>query len=216
VTSEGRPAPGAGWCLVIPVKLLHLAKSRLSSDTAERSALALAFAADTVAAALRAPSVVDVVVVTDDEKAAAVLSALGASVVDDEPDAGLNPALRHGAAHAAARHPRCGIGALSADLPALRPTELERALIRAGTHGLAVVPDAEGSGTTAYFVTAENEFAPSFGRDSFRSHVTGGAIALADRDLQSLRRDVDTPEDLAAAVALGLGPHTTRVLENGL
>jgi 2-phospho-L-lactate guanylyltransferase len=216
VTSNGRLHPDGGWCLVVPVKLLHRAKSRLSSHPSERSALALAFAADTVAAALRAPSVVDVVVVTDDERAAALVSTLGASVVGDEPDAGLNPALRHGAAYAAARHPGSGIGALSADLPALRPDVLERALIRASTHGLAVVPDAEGSGTTAYFVTAENEFAPSFGRDSFRSHVAAGAVALADADLRSLRRDVDTQDDLAMAVALGVGPHTARVLENGL
>jgi len=216
VTSTGPRHPDAGWCLVVPVKLLHLAKSRLSRDPSERSALALAFAADTVAAALRAPSVVDVVVVTDDAKAAALVSTLGASVVGDEPDAGLNPALRHGATYAAARHPGHGIGALSADLPALRAGELERALIRANTYGLAVVPDAEGSGTTAYFVTAENEFAPSFGRDSFRSHVAAGAVALAGADLRSLRRDVDTQDDLAVAVALGVGPHTARVLENGL
>jgi 2-phospho-L-lactate guanylyltransferase len=198
------------------VKLLHLAKSRLSNSPEERSALALAFAADTVAAALRAPSVIDVVVVSDDARATSLVNALGASVVGDEPDAGLNPALRHGAAYAAARHVGCGIGALSADLPALRPDELERALNRASTLGRAVVPDADGTGTTAYFVTAGNEFAPSFGRDSLRSHTQAGAAALADGDLPSLRRDVDTQLDLAAAVALGVGPHTTRVLENGL
>jgi 2-phospho-L-lactate guanylyltransferase len=174
----------------------------------------LAFAADTVAAALRTPSVREVVVVTDDETAAAVVRDLGAEVIADEPDAGLNPALRHGARHAGERNPGCGIATLSSDLPALKPEELERALNRASAHGLAVVPDIAGSGTTAYLVTAGREFTPAFGRNSLQSHVQGGAVALADSDLESLRRDVDTPEDLAAAVAIGVGAHTRRVLEN--
>jgi 2-phospho-L-lactate guanylyltransferase len=216
VSIDGRRQLGNTWCLVVPVKLLHLAKSRLSDSAEERSALALAFAADTVAAALQTPSVVDVVVVSDDRRATTLVSALGATVVGDEPDAGLNPALRHGATYAAAKHPRCHIGALSADLPALRPDELERALFRAGTHACSVVADAAGTGTTAYFVTAEHQFAPAFGSDSLSAHLAAGAVALPDTDLPSLRRDVDTQRDLAAAVALGIGPHTTRVLENGL
>lgn len=214
MTGSEHPQVHPTWCVVVPVKLLHLAKSRLSSYPAQRSALALAFATDTVAAALRTPSVREVVVVTDDETAAARVRALGAEVVGDEPDAGLNPALCHGAAHAIARHPGSGVVALSADLPALRSDDLEHALSRAAIHGLAVVPDFEGTGTTAYFVTAGNEFAPSFGRDSFRSHVSAGAVALADSDVESLRRDVDTPADLEAAVALGVGVHTSQVLQN--
>lgn len=214
MVTDGQQLPAPGWCLVIPVKLLHLAKSRLSTDPAERSALALAFAADTVAAAVRTPGVVEVVVVTDDATAAALVRGLGADVISDEPDAGLNPALRHGAAHAAARHPGCGIGALSADLPALRSEDLERALQRASTAGAAVVPDVEGSGTTAYLVAAGGAFAPAFGEGSLNAHTAAGAIALADADLTTLRRDVDTRADLQAAVALGVGRHTTAALNN--
>src|SRR5690606_22678568 len=56
------------WTLVVPLKPLAQAKSRLS-DTADdglRPGLALAFAQDTVAAALACPPVRDVVVVTND------------------------------------------------------------------------------------------------------------------------------------------------------
>lgn len=204
--------PDAGWCLVVPVKLLHLAKSRLSNDPEVRSALALAFAADTVVAALRAPSVVEVVVVTDDPTAASRVRDLGAAVISDEPDAGLNPALRHGAAFATNRHPQCGVGALSADLPALKSEHLEKALRRASEAGRLVVPDAAGTGTTAYLVAAGLEFAPAFGPDSLKAHIEGGATALATADLKSLSRDVDTRADLNAAFALGLGPHTMATL----
>ncbi len=211
VTAE-QLTPNAGWCLVVPVKLLHLAKSRLSADPEVRSALALAFAADTVAAALRAPSVVEVVVVTDDPTAASLVRDLGAEVLPDEPDAGLNPALRHGAAHATARHPQCGIGALSADLPALKSGDLESALARAAKAGSAVVPDIDGTGTTAYLVAAGGEFTPAFGRDSLKAHIDAGAMLLPAADLPTLRRDVDTRTDLNAAFALGLGPHTMATL----
>lgn len=200
------------WCLVVPVKRLELAKTRLTGDVDARVALALAFAADTVSAALVVPEVAAVVVVTDDAVAATALRRLGADVIDDVPDAGLNPALRHGAAHAARLHPGHGIGALSADLPALRPAELGRALQRALAHGIAVVPDVAGTGTTAYFVGPGTEFAPAFGADSLRAHAAAGAAVLADDDLESVRRDVDTRADLEQAIELGLGPHTTAVL----
>jgi 2-phospho-L-lactate guanylyltransferase len=119
------------WSLVVPVKVLARAKSRLAVLAGpHRAALALAMAADTVAAALACPVVDRVIAVTDDAEAARVLAGLGALVTGDEPGRGLNPALRHGAALAAARWPGSAIGALAADLPALRPAELDLGLRR--------------------------------------------------------------------------------------
>jgi 2-phospho-L-lactate guanylyltransferase len=208
VSSDGRP-----WCLVVPVKRLSVAKSRLGPPYGgRRRDLALAFALDTVAAALSSPSVRALVVVTDDPEAARRLAALGADVVPDEPDAGLNPALRHGAAVAAAAHPGCGVGALSSDLPALRTAELTRALAAAGPHPSSFVRDAEGSGTTLVAARSVPAFAPSFGRGSAGRHLEAGIVELDLRDLESVRRDVDTAADLDAARRLGLGPHTRRLL----
>src|SRR5215469_16978799 len=93
------------WSLVIPVKVLARAKSRLTGLAgARRPELALALAADTVAAAVGCPEVAEVIVVSDDPAAAAELAGLGALVIPDEPDEGLNPALVHGAAVAASLH----------------------------------------------------------------------------------------------------------------
>src|SRR5262252_3226116 len=102
------------WSLVVPVKVLARAKSRLAVLAGpHRPALALAMAADTVAAALACPVVDRVIAVTDDAEAARVLAGLGALVTGDEPGRGLNPALRHGAALASARWPptcpRCAL-----------------------------------------------------------------------------------------------------------
>ncbi|HEY3735519.1 MAG TPA: 2-phospho-L-lactate guanylyltransferase [Streptosporangiaceae bacterium] len=200
------------WSLVIPVKVLARAKSRLSGLAGPRRAeLALAIAADTVAAAVSCPRVRTVIVVSDDETAAAALAGLGAVVVPDEPDDGLNPALRHGAAVAAALHPQAATGALAADLPALRPAELGLALRAAAAWPEAFVPDAAGSGTTLYTAAPGRAFLPRFGPSSRARHAAAGVTELALADVPGLRRDVDTPADLSGAARLGLGPRTAAI-----
>lgn len=205
------------WCLVVPVKRLENAKSRLGGAAAgHRSRLALAFAADTVGAALRCPAVRAVIVVTDDPLARETALRLGAQVVPDRDDAGLNPALRWGAEMARSRLPEAGIGALSADLPALRPDELEIALRFAGearrAGRAAVVADSHGRGTTAYLAGYGVDFSPAFGADSLDAHLRGGATQIPGEAIASVRLDVDTVTDLAAAIRLGVGECTAAVL----
>jgi 2-phospho-L-lactate guanylyltransferase len=200
------------WSLVVPVKVLARAKSRLAVLAGpHRPELALAMAADTVAAALACPEVARVIAVTDDPRAAQVLAGLGALVISDEPGQGLNPALLHGAAMAAARWPGSGIAALAADLPALRPAELGVGLRAAGRWDHAFVPDTPGSGTTLYAARPGAEFRPRFGPRSAQQHRAAGAAELSLPGLAGLRRDVDRPPDLRAAFALGVGPHTAAV-----
>ena len=200
------------WSLVVPVKVLARAKSRLAVLAGpHRPALALAMAADTVAAALACPDVARVLAVTDDPQAAQALAGLGALVISDEPDQGLNPALRHGAAVAASRWPAAGIAALAADLPALRPAELGLGLRAAARWEHAFVPDAAGSGTTLYAARPGVEFQPRFGPRSAQRHRAAGAVELGLPGLASLRRDVDGPRDLRAASAMGVGPRTAAV-----
>jgi 2-phospho-L-lactate/phosphoenolpyruvate guanylyltransferase len=200
------------WTLVVPVKPLARAKSRLSGAAGpHRERLALAIATDTVSAVLRSSRVQGVVVVTDDPVAAPELAALGAIIVPDEPDSGLNPALVHGAAEARRLAPASAVGALSADLPSLRPDELDRVLEAASSTPNAFVPDAAGIGTTLYTARPDAGFFPAFGGLSRARHRDGGARELALDDVPSVRRDVDTIEDLRAALELGVGPHTASV-----
>lgn len=201
------------WCLVVPVKRLAVAKTRLGPPYEQRRReLALAFALDTVAAALATSAVRGVVAVTDEPEAAELLDLLGAHVVPDEPDDGLNPALRHGARTAGRLHPDAGTGALSADLPALRPAELARALGRGAELGAGFVRDRPGTGTTLVLAAPGRQLQPGFGADSARAHAAAGLVEIDSADLPSLRQDVDTAADLDAARLLGIGPYTTRAL----
>ncbi|MFF4804534.1 2-phospho-L-lactate guanylyltransferase [Streptomyces sp. NPDC001351] len=201
------------WTLVIPLKPLRRAKSRLSDTAADglRPGLALAFAQDTVAAALACPAVGDVAVVTDDALAGRELAALGARIVPDEPRGGLNAALTHGVTAVRAVRPGSPVAALNADLPALRPLELSRVLDAAAEFPRAFLADAAAIGTTLLAATPGQELLPAFGLDSRARHRESGAVELMLGNVDSVRQDVDTGADLRAALALGVGGFTALV-----
>jgi len=196
--------------LVVPVKRLVAAKSRLRDPTGDpigHTRLALAFTLDTVAAARTAHRVRTVLVVTADRTVAATLVASGIEVADD-PLVGLNAAYDRGARLLRERDPHTAVGALQADLPALRPAELDAAIAAAlATRARAFTADAEGTGTTFLLATAGTALDPRFGGGSAARHRASGAIPL-DGAWPSLRCDVDTPADLTAALRLGVGTHT--------
>ncbi|UUS34950.1 MULTISPECIES: 2-phospho-L-lactate guanylyltransferase [Streptomyces] len=216
--TDGEPAARAGaergaagpWSVVVPLKPLALAKSRLADAVgpAERRGLALAFAQDTVAAVLACPAVRDVVVVTDDRPAARALEALGARVLPDRPGAGLNAALSYGARAVRERRPRAPVAALNADLPALRPAELARVLAVAAAFPRAFLADAADIGTTFLSAAPGMQLRPAFGGASRSRHSSSGAVEIRLGGVPSVRRDVDTEADLRAALELGVGRWT--------
>lgn len=200
------------WSIIIPVKRPEIAKTRLAEAVGElRPALARAFAADTVAAALASPAVELVVAVTDDAIFGDEARELGAVVVADAPDAGLNAALRHGAAEARALRPDLAVAALSGDLPALRPDELASALAAAAEHPVSFVGDLAGLGTTLYGALPGEAFSPRFGGRSRAAHRAAGAVELTLDGIPSVRRDVDTEVDLWDALRLGVGARTKAI-----
>lgn len=200
--------------LVVPVKRLVAAKRRLrdpSGDPVAHTRLALALTLDTVAAARSAGRVRTVLVVTADRTVAATLAASGIEVADD-PLVGLNAAYERGVSLLRERDPQAAVGALQADLPALRPVELDAAITAALAVGArAFTADAEGTGTTFLLAAAGVALEPRFGGGSAVRHRASGAVPL-DGDWPSLRRDVDTPADLVAALDLGVGAHTRAAL----
>jgi 2-phospho-L-lactate guanylyltransferase len=208
------------WAVVVPVKRLAVAKTRLGLPGVQRAHIALAMAEDTIRACVGAAGVRRVVVVTDDPEGAAMAAAAGALVVADEPDAGLNPALRHGARHAAGLDVGAdgggaaglGIVTVSSDLPALTSADLDAVLRAAATHARAVVADAAGTGTVLLAAATVAEFHPAYGERSRAAHVRDGAVDLTDQANARLRRDVDTTADLDDAARLGVGPATRRAL----
>lgn len=203
----------ARWIVVVPIKDLTQAKTRLSDFAPQRRAdLALAMAMDVVAAALTAAPVSGVLVVTNDPRAAGTLSDLGASVIADATDSGLNDALMVGARSARAMWPRCGVAAVASDLPCATGAAIERVLGRAAGPARSVLADRSGDGTTLLTARPGVDLSPRYGADSRTRHVQTGATLLDPAGLDELALDVDTPEDLADALARGVGPRTAAVM----
>jgi 2-phospho-L-lactate guanylyltransferase len=201
--------PTTEWVVVVPVKGTPAAKSRFGPS--DNSALALAMAVDTVAAAMTTDSVVGVLVVTSPE-ASGAFDDLGAFVLVEETPAGLEFALQLGIATASQMtEPGRGIAVLLGDLPALTPAELGAALNAARGHALAMVPDAAGTGTALITAADGATHAPAFGVSSNARHRAAGYEELDIPGASGLRNDVDSAEGLRLLQGR-LGARTSRWL----
>ncbi len=200
------------WGLVVPVKPLSTAKTRLEASVGvDRQELALAFARDTVATALLTPGVDVVIIVTSDRRVAAAFESVPVPVHGEPRTSGLNPALAHGALILRGHNPSLHVAALCSDLPAIRPAELGLALVQAADYDRAFVVDATGAGTTLLTARPGIALDPRFGVASAAAHQLSGATAL-EGSLSSLRQDVDDAADLATALELGVGAWTSAAL----
>lgn len=202
------------YAVVLPVKPPTRGKSRLVGVPDEaRMELAAAFALDAVTACLATPRVAAVLVATDDARFSSALGALGAPCIPDGTGGDLNGTLRETAAEARRRWPHLHPVSVCADLPSLRPEDLEAALreVEERGGGPAFVADAAGIGTSCY-AAPHDRFDPRFGGASRQAHLDAGAVELTAA-LRTLRRDVDDLVDLRAAADLGVGVHTQRVLD---
>lgn len=201
------------WSIVIPVKGDADAKSRLRVDHELRSALALAFAIDTVAAAVAVRSVTEVIVVAP-PSLDALFRKLGARRVDERIDAvpgesRLNGAVCEGLRRV--RDPKNNTAVLLGDLPRLQSSELADALSLASSPR-SFVPDASGSGTVLITARAGYRHLPRFGAMSAARHRAAGYLPLCVSPRSGLRRDVDTIADLGSDDDRGFGRATREAL----
>ncbi len=203
------PAMTDSWEVVVPVKNLQRAKSRLGLVPDDRIRLMIAFATDVVEACQSSPLVARVTVVADESWRSVLPQEVGI-VQDPGPD--LNGAVRTALASLPA-------GARAAvvvgDLPCARADEVAALLTAARTTvergGWAAVPDHAGVGTTV--LLGGRDLDPMFGRDSYRRHRAAGAVGMMADAWSSLRLDVDDDEDVMRAAAMGVGAATRVALE---
>lgn len=199
------------WSVIVPVKGRPGAKSRLGEQP-DREELAEAFALDTVAALVAASAVAHVYVVTPDR--AARFEAIGAEVVHEDRAAAdpLNAAIARGLDVARRADPRTNLAVSTGDLPALTPADVDEALRLASGYERSMIADEEGIGTTALLALAGVALTPRFGPASRAAHEADGHVPLPIPATARIRRDVDTPGNLAEALRLGTGPHTRAVI----
>ncbi|HEY3163896.1 MAG TPA: 2-phospho-L-lactate guanylyltransferase [Candidatus Limnocylindrales bacterium] len=192
---------------IVPVGSLEGAKSRLGAvlDAEERLDLTIRLARATIAAAVAADRVDEVLVITPDDRVRELALGLGARPIRQR-DSGLN----HGVTAARAEALAGGATAiliLPIDLPAVTPSAIDAvaAAIESGRPAgrplVAIVPDRHGRGTNALLIAPPDAIDVCFGGDSAIAHEAAARAIGADLVVLDgpLTLDLDTPEDLLLA-----------------
>ena len=191
---------------IVPVGALDGAKSRLGAvlDAEERLELTVRLARRTIAAAVAANRVDEVLVITPDDAIRALALELGGRPIRQR-DNGLNHGL------VAARDEAVAAGAsailiLPIDLPDVTPEAVDAvaAPLDDGDRPLvAIVPDRHGRGTNALLIAPPEAIDVCFGGDSALAHEAGARSAGARLVVLGgpLALDLDTPDDLLLAEA---------------
>lgn len=193
------------WQIVIPVKRLASAKSRIPLAAERRAELALAMLDDVIASALAAPSVAGAHVVSADPLVRERATRQGAHAIEADESDGLNGDLTTAIAAVRNVAPQTAIAIVVADLPCLRSADLESLLGQAPATGACFVAGIDG-GTTMLLARDGGELAPRFGSHSAWSHAQD-AITLVDAPLAA-RIDIDSLEALQSAAEHGVGAQT--------
>lgn len=215
------------WVAIVPAKGTPHAKSRLVLPGIGPD-IATAFVFDTVSALRSSALVQDVFVVTADEGIAVAVQELGAIVIQENsaPAAGgpagigepaipqdpLNRAIAQGITAARDRAGEVDLAIVVGDLACLATADVDVVLTLAREHRHSMIPDKDGTGTTILLARAGEPLTPRFGMGSRVAHESSGHVPL-DVPLEStVRRDVDTAEDLTEALSLGVGPYTRALI----
>lgn len=204
-----------GVTAVIPVKPWALSKSRLEVGDQLRQDLARAFALDVIEAVSGSLLVGRIVLVTAESELGSVAAEIGAVMLADRPTpppGSLDVAVESGRQWAMARRPTWPVVVVPGDLPSLTIAAFDHTISRLRRHDKAFVPDAFGRGTTFTWVSSPLDLQTSYGLGSADRHLDAGFRAVADVDVRA-RWDVDTLADLTKARFLGVGSHTSTVLD---
>ena len=188
------------WAIV-PVKPLKRGKSRLSGVLGEdeRTLLNFNMLGATLKTLAKVEEIDQVLVVSRDPSALAMARDFNAKTVQEDGHPSLNMALKR-AALAAKAYNADGIIILPADLPLVKPDDIE-ALIKLGTKTPIVViaPDRRREGTNALLMRPAGIIPFIFGPGSFKKHLQAAEKAGVESvvcELEPFGLDLDFPEDL--------------------
>ena len=186
---------------IIPVKSLHLTKSRLSAalSPSERAELTQHLLRCLLLLLSEHPAISQILVVSRDERLQQMAQARGALAIAEGGEADLNEAVRTGA-QLAWMGQADRILILPSDLPTLTPSDIDLVCETAVTapSRAIICPDRHERGTNAISIPLRPDFQFQFGPNSFRRHQ-GEARRCHQKPLilrtPGWQFDLDTYED---------------------
>ncbi len=188
--------------VIIPVKPLKLAKSRLSGvlQPAQRERFAESMLRHVLRVVQAAPEVTGTLVISRDTRALAIAREYGARTVQESGAPELNAALLR-ATKIIESWRADAILILPADLPLISTADVT-GIIRMGVDYPSVVlaTDRNKDGTNALLVRPPGLISYAYGTGSFRKHGVlardaGAQVSVYESD--NLLHDIDLPEDIA-------------------
>lgn len=187
--------------VIIPVKSLDVAKSRLSSvlTPADRAELAEVMLRQVLRVVAQVRGIDRIVIITRDVAVLAIGRAVGVDTLRESASSDLNRALT-AATRAVMQQGAKATLILPADIPFITTLDVQH-LIQLGDadNTVVIAPDDQRSGTNALLVRPAGLFAYAYGHDSFNAHIKlaqqRGAV-VHNVESETLALDIDLPDDL--------------------
>jgi 2-phospho-L-lactate guanylyltransferase len=188
-----------GIWAIVPVKRFSAAKQRLRSVLSEhgRVQLADAMLRDVLQALQTLPQLGGIAVVTADNVAAEIGRAMGARIVADRLEAGVNTAVAQGL-HAT-RAAEAPVAVIAADVPFATSSEIAAALADLQHYSIVLTPATTDGGTNLLAMRRNDLVEPSFGERSFARHrelARAANLSCGVQRAAGLGHDIDRPSDL--------------------
>ncbi len=186
---------------IVPVKPLRRGKSRLSGILSEdeRTALNQTMLINTLKTLIQVKGIETILVVSRDPLALSIARDYSARTVLEDGSPELNTALRR-AASVAKAYLATMIFILPADLPLIKPVDIDNFLKKAGhPPEIIISPDRRKDGTNALLINPANLIEFKYGPGSFNSHLQlakekNARIEVFESEVFGL--DLDLPEDI--------------------
>ncbi len=188
--------------VVLPVKPLNMAKSRLADvlTPEQRLRFAEGMLRRTLNVTRSTRSVTGTLVISRDTKALSIARDLGARTVQESGAPALNPALMR-ATQLLATWRTESVLVLPADLPLLTSEDVAGVIRAGGDHerSIVIATDRSSDGTNALFVRPPGLIAYEYGHHSYQRHL--GFAREADAHVveyksENLQFDLDLPQDI--------------------
>lgn len=189
--------------VIIPVKPLRLAKSRLAYvlTPEQRQRFAETMLRHVLSVTRAVPLVTGTLVISRDNRVLTIAREYGARTVQESGQPELNVALMR-ATHIIRSWRSDAVFVLPADLPLIEPQDVEGIIRAAGYEEktLVLATDRNRDGTNALFMRPPGLIGYAYGPGSYQRHAVmareaGASVVLFDSE--RLLHDIDLPEDIA-------------------
>jgi len=192
--------------VIIPVKMLSKAKSRLSSVLRpnERQTLTLSMFEDVLRSVTNSQVVDRIIVISPDRAVLKVAGSYDVELIAEKTLRGMNSAVRE-AIEYSSREGAQKVLVIPADIPLVTSRDLQEIVSLGKNVSVVISPSKSEKGTNALLLSPSNIISTSYGENSFQLHIKEAmrrGIRFEVYRSKSIALDIDTPEDLIDFVNL--------------